>query len=143
MVRDLQIAQARRDGGEQVRDRRSPAGNRCLWCDAVGHAQKDFGDFAKAIRANVVYLWNGRVHASETRRALDLNVGRGAMKRLMDKAAACHAETVHYSASPGIRVGSDEVRKKKEAGFWPLMLEGLVSVRLRREEADRAERRVR
>ena len=39
-----------------------------MWCDAVGHARKDYGDFAKAIRANVVYLWNGRVHASKTRR---------------------------------------------------------------------------
>ena len=54
MVKDLQIAQARRDGSEQVCDQRPPAGNRCLWCDAVGHAQKDYGDFAEAMRANVV-----------------------------------------------------------------------------------------
>jgi hypothetical protein len=30
MVRDLQIAQARRDGGELARDRKPPAGGRCL-----------------------------------------------------------------------------------------------------------------
>ena len=41
MVKDLQIAQARRDGGEQVRDRRPPAGKRCLWCDEVCHIRKD------------------------------------------------------------------------------------------------------
>ena len=51
-----------------------------MWCDAVGHARKDCGDFAEEIRSNVVYMWNGRVHASETRRALELNVGRGGMK---------------------------------------------------------------
>ena len=114
-----------------------------MWCDAVGHAQKDCGDFTEAIRANVVYLWNGRVHASETRRALDLNVQRGGMKQLTKEAVARHEETVHYLASAGIRVGSEEVRKTKEARFWPLMLEGLVGVRLRKEEADRVERRVR
>ena len=142
MVKDLQIAQARRDNGEQVRDRRPPAGNRCLWCDAVGHARKDCGDFAEAMRANVVYLWNGRVHASETRRALDLNVRRGGMKRLMEEAAARHVETIHYSVTAGIWVRNNEVRKTNEAGFWSLMLDGLAGVRLRKEEANHAERRV-
>ena len=80
MVRDLQIAQARRDGGEQPHDRMPPTGHVCLWCDAVGHIRKDCGDFAEALRANVVYLWNGRVHASNTRRALLLNIGRGGMR---------------------------------------------------------------
>ena len=78
---------------------------------------KGLRDFAEAIRANVAYLWNGRVHASETRRALDLNVGRGGMKRLMEEAEARHAKTVHYSASAGIRVRSDEGRKTKDSGF--------------------------
>ena len=117
MVKDLQIAQTRRDDGEQARDRRPPAGNRCLWCDVVGHARKDCRDFTESLRANVVYLWSGRVHDSETRRALDLNVGRGGMKRLMEEVATRHAETVHYSASAGIRVGSNEARKMNEAGF--------------------------
>ena len=45
-----------------------------MWCDVVGHARKDYVDFAEAIRANVVYLWNGRVQASETRRALEFNI---------------------------------------------------------------------
>ena len=73
-----------------------------MWCDAVGHARKDCRDFTEALRANVVYLWNGWVHDSETRRARDLNVGRGGMKRLMEEVAARHAETVDYSASAGI-----------------------------------------
>ena len=60
----------------------------------------------------------------------------------MKEAATRHAETIHYSASAGIRVGSNEARKMNEAGFWPLMLEGLAGVRLRKEEVDRAEKRV-
>ena len=77
MVCDLQIAEARRDDGEQSRDRRPPAGHRCLCCDVAYHIRKDFVDFVEAIRANVVYLWNRQVHASDTRRALELNIRRG------------------------------------------------------------------
>ena len=65
------------------------------------------------------------------------------MKRLMEEAAARHAETVHYSASAGIRVGGSEARKANEAGFWPTILEGLAGARLRKDEADRAKKRVR
>jgi hypothetical protein len=73
---------------------------------------------------------------------LELNVGRGGMKRLMEEAAARHAETVHYSASAGIRVGAEETRKVTDSGFWATVLGGLTGVRLKREEADRAEKRV-
>ena len=64
------------------------------------------------------------------------------MKRLIEEAASRHAETVHYSASAGIRVEGSEARKAIEVGFWPTMLEGLAGARLRKDEADRAERRV-
>ena len=114
-----------------------------MWCDAVGHIRKDCVDFAEALRANVVYLWNRRVHASEIRRALELNIERGGMKRLMEETVVRHVETIHYSMSAGIRVVSDKGHKVKDFGFWPLVLEDLASVRLRKEEADRAERRVR
>ena len=114
-----------------------------MWCDEVGHIRKDCGDFAEALRSRVVYLWEGRVHANETGRALNLKVGRGGMKRLMEEAATRHAETVHYSASARIRVGGGEARKTNGAGFWPTMLEGLAVARLRKEETNRAEKRVR
>ena len=74
---------------------------------------------------------------------LELNVGGGGMKRLMEEASARHAETIHCSASAEIRVESDEVRKTKDFGFCLLMLEGLADIRLRKEGADHAERRVR
>jgi hypothetical protein len=41
------------------------------------------------------------------------------------------------------RVGGEETPKTKDSGFWPSVLEGLAGVRLKKEEADRAERRVR
>ena len=61
----------------------------------------------------------------------------------MEEATTRHLDIIHYSASAGIRVGSDEVRKTKDSGFWPLMLEGLAGVRLTKEEANCAERQVR
>ena len=108
-----------------------------MWCDAVGHIRKECVDFAKALGTNVVYLWNGRVHASESWKALELNTWCGGMKRLMEEATARHVEAIHYSASARIQVGSDEGRKMKDSGFSALVLEGLAAIQLRKEEADR------
>ena len=71
----------------------------------------------KHSRTNVVYLWKKRVHASDTRRALEMNTRHDRMKQLMEEATTRHVETVHYSASTGIRVGSDEGQKTKDSGF--------------------------
>ena len=90
----------------------------------------------------MVYLWEGRVHTSDTRRALNRNDGRGGMKRFMEEAAARHAETVHYSASAGIRVRSSEAQKESKTGFWPTMLEGLASARLKKDEAEKRVREI-
>ena len=73
MVRDLQIAHARQSDEGQPCDRRPPTNQRCIWCDATGHAQRDCVDLGEALRRNVVYLSNGRIHASDTRRWLDTN----------------------------------------------------------------------
>ena len=59
------------------------------------------------LRDNVVYLWNGRVHASDMRRPLEVNIRRGGMKRIMEEAAPRHVEAIHYLALAGIRVGGD------------------------------------
>ena len=61
----------------------------------------------------------------------------------MEEAAARHAETIRYSALAGIQVRSDDGQKTKDSGFWPLVLGGLAGVQLKKEEADRAEKRCR
>ena len=95
-------------------------------------------EFTEALKSNVIYVWNGRVHVGDTLRAVETNFGRGGMKRIIEEAAAHHAEAIHYSASAGMRVGGSEDQRTKDFGFWPLVLEGLFGVRLKREEADRA-----
>ena len=78
------------------------------------------------------------MYTSETEKALELNIGRGGMKRLMEEAMARHAKAVNYVASTGIRVGGNEGQKAKYAGFWPLVLEGFSGVQLKKEEVERA-----
>ena len=117
MVRDLQITQARRDSGGQARDRKPLTDQRCMWCDAIGHTRRDCVDFTEALRSNVVYLRNGQVHESETQEALRWNTGWGGMKRLMEEATTGHAEAIHYSASAGIRVGTDGGPRPKDSRF--------------------------
>ena len=107
MVRDLQIAQTRRGDGGQPCDRRPPVNQRCIWCDVIRHARRDCADFGEALRNDVVYLWNGRVHASDIWRMLEVNIGQGNMKRLMEEAAVRQVEAIHYSASVDINVERD------------------------------------
>ena len=65
------------------------------------------------------------------------------MKRLMEEAATRSAEAIHYSVSAGIRVGGEKaIRSGSNTGLKPLVLEVLFIMRLTKEEADRAEKRV-
>ena len=90
----------------------------------------------------MVYLSKGRIHASDTRRMLDVNFEQGDMKSLMEEAATRHIEAIHYSASVGIRVGGKVAKLDTNPGFWPLVLETFFGGRLQKGEEDRAEKRV-
>ena len=85
----------------------------------VGHVRRECVDFVEALGNNILCLWDGRVHACETWKPLELNIGWGGMKWLMEEAATRHDEAVHYSASVGIQVGSSGDQKPKDSGFWP------------------------
>ena len=73
-----------------------------------------------------------------------MNIGCGGMKRIMEEAATRHIEAIHYSALVGIRVGKEKSSGSgNDAGFWPVILEGFSRKKLKKEEVDRAMRRVR
>ena len=58
------------------------------------------------------------------------------MKRIMEEAVAQNTETIHYSMSAGICVGGEMgATSGSNTGFWPPVLEGLMGVRLQKEEA--------
>ena len=61
-----------------------------------------------ALMTNVVYLWNNQVHASDTRRALEMNAERDGMKRILEEEATRYVQVIHYSALAGIRVGGEK-----------------------------------
>mgnify|MGYP000235156717 CR=1 FL=1 len=65
------------------------------------------------------------------------------MKRLTEEATPRHVEVIQYSASIGIRVRGENAKSGKDVGFWPMVLDGFYEKKLMKEEADRAERRVR
>ena len=61
----------------------------------------------------------------------------------MEEAEARHVEVVHYSATNGIRVGKEaSCRREKGVGFWSIVLENFSGLKLKKEEADQAEKHV-
>ena len=51
--------------------------------------------------------------------------------RTMDNSMVQNAEAIHYLVSIGILVGEEKgIGSKSNAGFWLLVLEGLIRVRL-------------
>ena len=135
MVCDLQIAQDRRDGGGQSRDERLLFDQMCIWCDVIDHVRKDGADFAEVLRSNMVYLWNGRVHACDTRRPLEVNTGRGDMKRIMEKAR-------HDMSRPSITRPQLPSVWAEKGTSTPVVLEGFSGKKLKKEEVAGAEKRV-
>ena len=90
---DFSDPKGRRD---QPRDQFPPVNQRFLLCDVIGHTRRNCADFDEALRKNMVYLWNGRVHASDMRTMLEVNTRRGGMKRVMEEVAAPHVEAIHF-----------------------------------------------
>ena len=73
-----------------------------------------------------------------------MNTRRGGMKRIMEEVAVRYVKAIHYSRLAGIQVRGDKsARTGNNARFLPVVLEGFSKKKLMKEEADRAERRVR
>ena len=77
------------------------------------------------------------------KRMLILNTGRGGMNMLMKDVAARHVKAIHYSASTSIRVGVGKaISADTNPEFWPVVLETFSERKVKKVEADFAERRV-
>ena len=63
---------------------------------------------------------------------------------MMEEAATRHVKAIHYSALTAIRVGIGKATSvDTNPGFWPVVLETFSERKVKKGEADRAERRVR
>ena len=92
--------------------RRGPKGKdpyRCVWCDSVDHARKDCASLQEAIRQNLVYMEGNITHSSETHRPLQVNFGRGGIKKIMDEADVSQIEAIHHASSVGTRIGKGKL----------------------------------
>ena len=76
---------------------------RCMWCDNPNHLRRECEDFQEALRRNIVYFVGNRVQSTKIKRSLELNQGRGGMKKLTEKAKARHVEAAHYLTSVSVR----------------------------------------
>ena len=61
MIRDLKIAQARRDEGQNFLGRRPNLACRCIWCDSLDH-QRNFVDFKNALWRKIMYFSENQIH---------------------------------------------------------------------------------
>ena len=63
----------------------------------------------------MVYLWFGRVHASDTQRMLEVNTGRGDMKRLIGEVTARHVGRLWRPTGQSVK-RSGQVRWERRRG---------------------------
>ena len=65
------------------------------------------------------------------------------MKRLKGESTPRHIKAIHYSVLTGIHVGIGRATSTHtNPGFWPMVMETFSERKLKKGEADRAERRV-
>jgi hypothetical protein len=93
---------------------------RFFWCDSLEHQKRNCAELRKAIRRNVVYLDGFMICSNKTRKPLRVRLGRGGMKKIVEEEDVQHVDAMHYVATPGIRVGRENVKPiETRVGFWP------------------------
>ena len=143
MLREMRISQIRKEETQSFPGRRLDFPRRCIWCDSLEHQRRDCSEFQNALRRDIIYLSNNRIHSSVTQRPLNTNFGRGGMKKLMEEMEENKVNSVYYSSSAGIRAGHETRAQESQVGeFWPIILNQVGKGKLCMDEALKAERRV-
>ena len=87
----------------------------CIWCDSTEHERKDCAECAEALRQNIIFYWDRKIHSTQTGEMLQPNYGQGGMKRRIEDMGL----RVNYVASSaGIRVEEG----RGGSGYWSSML---------------------
>lgn len=80
---------------------------RCMWCDSFEHSRRDCGEFTEALRNDIAFFKEGRIHSRETGLPLDTNFGKGGMKALVEGISKTHAASSIEGKTYGIDVVYD------------------------------------
>jgi hypothetical protein len=67
---------------------------RCVWCDSLELSRRDSVDLQDAICKNIVFLDGNMIHWSETRKPLQVNFGRGGLKKIVEMEDGRHVEAM-------------------------------------------------
>ena len=106
MLQEMKIAQVRRDEGQNFLGCHLDFPRRCIWSDSLEQQRTDCSDFQDALRCDVIYLYDNRIHSSETWRPLRTNFGWGGMKDLLRGLEERNVGNTYYS-SARIRVKNE------------------------------------
>ena len=116
-MKDLTVSMAQLVSNQNVPQSR-PRPNfvrNCIWCDSTEHERKDCAECAEALRRNVIFYRDRKIHSTQTGEMLQPNYGQGGMKRRIEDMGL----RVNYVASSaGIRVEEG----RGGSGYWSSML---------------------
>ena len=85
-----------------------------MWCDSIDHQKKDCQEHRDALNHNKIYSQDGQIHLTETRQPLQLNFGRGGMKKVMEDVERETTQAIQFVATLGLRVEDSY----GGSGFW-------------------------
>jgi hypothetical protein len=73
---------------------------RCMWCDSFDHSRRECNEFTDALKNDIVFFKEGRIHSRESGSPLETNFGKGGMKALVENVSRVHrVEAKTYGVS--------------------------------------------
>lgn len=97
---------------------------RCMWCDSFEHPRRDCTHFTEALRNNIAFFKEGRIHSRETGLPLETNFGKGGMKALVEGTSKVHANSSNEGITYGVGLvrdcaGSSVEQLGQKCALWP------------------------
>ena len=113
---------------------------RCIWCDSTEHERRDCREYEDAVRQNIIYFQNGKIHSTFNNQPLNPNWRNGGMKKVIEDARAAQGiqQSSYYATSAIIRV--DEGRNG--SGFWTDAMNRVEKQKVCMEDLERGKKEV-
>ncbi|MCO5560410.1 hypothetical protein L7F22_014025 [Adiantum nelumboides] len=101
--------------------------HRCIWCDSTDHTRRDCDGFSDALRKDVVFFKDVKIHLRETGLPLRTNFGKGGMQTLVEDMATNHVTSSIEAATYGVKIESfrDSMPENDvdKGNLWPNVMD--------------------
>ncbi|MCO5603230.1 hypothetical protein L7F22_057377 [Adiantum nelumboides] len=87
--------------------------HRCIWCDSTDHTRRDCDGFSDALRKDVVFFKDDKIHFRETDLPLRTNFGKGGMQTIVEDMATNHATSSIEAATYGVKFENFRDKEKR------------------------------